>query len=378
MFHNYWSRAGLLAAFGLAVLVAGLWFAFGRGSLSPRRDYLIERIDTRGSSQAVVLLSRAYQMDQIYESMTGPRSVQPRFQLLDGRSEPELLWITGIRSDVLAADGQSSAPPEFFCHSNLTFSEPHRRDGGSRFTRVPDRRLVTLVPGLLELKLPKGFGVPVYSDEGLEYLTMALNLNEPASSRRVRFKTTISFVAESEVPSNDRMTPLFRRALYSHESAEGNDLTQGAHDTHTGHGAASALGAATHWPVPRSGDASTTIHWLVSPGHFESRVDVTGQLDLDEHTTAHFATAHLHPYAKSVSLVDKTRGEAVFTITSTDYQGRRGVAEMETWVSKEGAGIYPDRRYELLTVYENTTGKPIDAMCIVYMYMLDRRFSGNR
>jgi hypothetical protein len=375
---NYWSKAAVMAFVGLAALAAGLWYAFANG-FSPERDYLLERVANHENTQAVVLLSRAYRVDQIYESMTGPRSVQPRFQLLDGRSKPELLWITGVRSDVFDADGISSAPREFFCHSNLTFSEPHRREGDARFTPVPDRRLVTLVPGLLELTMPKGFGVPVYSDEGLEYFTMALNLNEPASPRQVRFKTTVTFVADSQVRSNDRMRPVFRRALYGHESADGDYMTRdGTHDVHAGHRVASALGAATHWPVPRSNDASTTIHWLVSPGRFESRVDVTGQMGLDQNTTAHFATAHLHPYAKSVSLVDRTRGEVMFTIRSMDYQGRRGVAEMGTWVSEAGVEIHRDRRYELLTVYENTTSRPIDAMSIVYMYMLDRRFVGNR
>src|SRR5262249_21189941 len=115
-------------------------------------------------------------------------------------------------------------------------------------------------------------------------------------------------------------------------------------------------------------------HWLIPPGHYESRVPVDAQLELAYDTTAHYVTAHLHPYGKSVSLVDATTGETIFKIESADFTDRLGVNRMDPLLLPQGVEPRTDHRYELVTVYHNPTDHPIDAMSILYVYCLDKKF----
>ncbi len=367
------------AAVGLLCISGALLGSLGCAQAARGNDDgVVGRSTASSGAMTVALLSSVYHIEMIYESMTGPGSLQSGLRLLDHGGPPKLLWLTKVETKVVGLDGVTEMSPEFFCHSNLLFSGRDARRNGvaSEFTPVPDGRLVTLIPGRLELALPTGFGIPVYSDETFDHFTMALNLNEKEQQAPVRFRTTISFTPQSALSSTDGLRPLFRRSLYGHESVD----SRAAHVHHTdatmqSSKSAHGVGAATRWPVPLLGDESRTIHWLVAPGVFESRTDVTDQLELEENTSIHFATAHLHPYARTVSLLDKTSGKVIVSINSADYKGRRGVAEMETWTSDAGVPVFRDHKYELLTEYGNPTEGPIDAMAIVYIYLWDRRFA---
>jgi hypothetical protein len=320
---------------------------------------------------SVVLVSEPYVINKAYESMTGPSSSQRPVRLVEQGTQPQLFWITGVRAEVLDAELNGPASREFFCHSNLMFTDS-RRLHHDEFTSSRDGKLVTLIPGRMDLQFPSGFGVPLYSDEPLDNFTMALNLNESSRSRTIRFRTTIDIESDQPAGSVKRLRPLFRRAVYGHEQAVTHAEEHGAHERHS---AGEPLGAATYWPVPGSQDQSRTIHWFIGPGHSESRIDVTSQIRLEQETTVHLATAHLHPHAQSVALFDASTNKVIVTIRSRDYATRRGVDEMETWISEPGVPIYPDHQYELITQYDNRTGSPIDAMSILYMYCLDRKFA---
>ena len=116
------------------------------------------------------------------------------------------------------------------------------------------------------------------------------------------------------------------------------------------------------------------MHWLIPPGRYESHVPVTEQLAVPYDTTAHYATGHLHPYAKSLALVDTTAQRTLFTIHSRDFDDRIGVAEMEELSLPQGVELFKDHQYELVTVYDNPTSEPVDAMSILYVYSLDKQF----
>lgn len=267
---------------------------------------------------------------------------------------------------------------EFFCHSNLTFTPQalsERRTRGT-FTPVPDLQLVTLVPGRLEVSLPEGFGLPVFSDEPLDYYSMSLNLNEHDGARRVRFRTTISFTPDG---ARDRpMTPLFRRALYAYEPiGKRSPYTMCQSADHPGAACGMFVGQGASNAFLDSIGKTNTMHWMIPPGRYESRVPVTDQLELPADTTAHYVTAHLHPYARFVSLVDTTTGMTLFTIWSKDFADRRGVAHIDEWRSIDGVPLHGTHSYELVTVYDNPTAQPIDAMSILYVYAVDTRFQAS-
>ena len=64
-------------------------------------------------------LSPVYTVDREYRSMKGPTSTQQ--VVFAEAASKELLWITGYRAVMVGADGESSMPQEFMCHSNLDF-----------------------------------------------------------------------------------------------------------------------------------------------------------------------------------------------------------------------------------------------------------------
>jgi hypothetical protein len=337
------------------------------------RDRVIGR-----SAGSVTLLSKAHTIDKLYPSMLGPNSEQDGIPLVDNGSN-ELLWLTGVSSELVDADSWQAISREFFCHSNLTI-DPASRDTKRTKDITPcgEGRLFTLVPGRLSLQLPKGFGVPVLASEPVSYFTMSLNLNEQPSAVKLRFKTNVQFVRDGEV--KQPMKALFRRALYGYEpigkASPHAAMCMGGMDRGATCGPFVAEKASNAFN--KSLGKTNTVHWMIPPGKYESRVDVTEQLDLPFDTTAHYVTGHLHPFGESIQLVDKTTNEVVLEVKAKDWSDKRGVEAMEEISSQEGIKLYRDHVYELVTRYENPTGQPIDAMSILYVYARDVKFENAR
>jgi hypothetical protein len=110
---------------------------------------------------------------------------------------------------------------------------------------------------------------------------------------------------------------------------------------------------------------------MVPPGRHRYRSEVTRQLILPRDTTAHYITGHLHPFGEWMRLIDMESGQVVFEITGEHLSGRLGVKRMSEITSREGIPLVKGRRYELVTEYNNTFGKPIDAMAILYVYFAE-------
>ncbi len=349
----------------------------GIGGLFYWNHYFSDRIDSRtrdaSGVQRVALVSRTQTLDRIYESMQGPFSNHAEIRLVDARPR-ELLWIRGIRCELVERDGRTPISREYFCHSNLTFTPGKTApDRDQRFTSNQDGRLFTLIPGRMDIALPEGFGLPVWSDEPLDYFSMSLNLNERDQTRRIRFRTAIDFQKQSALKCD--MKPLFRRAIYGYEPIGVPSPHSICHSTvHPGMACGPFVGKSASNSFVASLGKTTTIHWMIPPGIYESRVPVSVQLELPGDSTVHYVTAHLHPYGKSVVLFDKTKGQTIFEIRSRGFADRRGVAEMEQRSLPKGVRLYKDHEYELITRYVNPTNAPIDAMSIMYLYMLDEKF----
>ena len=110
---------------------------------------------------------------------------------------------------------------------------------------------------------------------------------------------------------------------------------------------------------------------MVPPGEHTYRSDVSNQFKLPYATKAHYVTGHLHPYAKSLQLIDLETKEVLFSIESEDFKDKIGVEKMTEVTSQEGVLIKPEGRYELVTRYHNTSDEPIDAMAILYLYLAE-------
>lgn len=310
------------------------------------------------------------------DSMDGPAST--RSLALPGERPGELLWLTAVRNQAIDPELGDGLSPEFMCHSNLSLVSPPQlaRDTAAfRATDNLDARVVTLIQGQNEVELPRGFGFPLVAGEPLEFFTMVINKNVDEVPFTVRVRTAVEYWRDDDLA--DPPVPLFRRRIFTFVEANAGGGHHGGHGHHE-----AAAGTASRAPSAAAGatlghdsDGRTyTMHWLVPPGRHEYRSRITGQLRLPFDTTVHYATAHLHPHGASIALVDMATGESLFRLAAHPYTDRQGIEEMESFSSVEGLRLERDRDYELVTVYVNPTGEPIDAMGILYLHLRDHAF----
>lgn len=320
-------------------------------------------------------LSQVYRITRKYKSMEGPASAQ-RVVLMEGRP-PELVWITGFRTEIVGEDGASPMSPEFMCHINLDSDmEHHKRLFG--WTKNVSPRFFTLSQAQFGLELPQGFGVPVMSDEPFLLGTQVLNHNFDNADFQVRHKVTVDFVRDRDAKTP--MKPLFATNAYGMKLLEGKDGRFGSPFTEPAEKGVSCLpgehapAAAGSSVYPDSFGRTFSGHWVVKPGREVNHTDVTQALSLPFDTTIHYINIHLHPFAQSLELRDTTTGRTVFKSRVTNPRGRIGLEEVESLSSAEGLPVYKDHRYELISVYNNTSRVDQDAMATMFFYLFDKEF----
>jgi hypothetical protein len=330
---------------------------------SYRTDRLaVVRFESASGREAIELLSEPYTIDRVFHSMEGPSSHQHGVTLL-ATEKPELLWITAVRTEVVAAKGTSKSPSKFFCHANLMLEGPDHEP-------TLRSRVLTLVPGRLGIDLPEGYGIPVPSNQPLDFFSMALNRTPDEGVRQVRFRTRIEFRRDRTLQAP--MQPLALHALYVTEQISGPAGTDPAAAQDGGCSEHSGETASSGGILEQFGK-DRTIHWMVPPGTHEYRTSVTGQLALRADAEVVYATVHLHPFGRAVTLRDSTTGQNVLSLhqrESTDEGEPRIVEETAT----QPIRLLHGHDYELAAVYENTTATPVDAMAILYLYVLDEDF----
>jgi len=370
-------RIGILVA-AIAVLLA-----YENGWSLPSRP---EGAVNRNGRNQIELISKPYTLDKIYLSMTGPGGNHP-FDCLLPNEKPQLVWLTGLQTELLDADSRQTISPEFCCHANLTLDpkrmSPQQHNAEFDNSTHMDWRFFSLVPGRLHVSLPPGFGIPVLSDTPLDFYTMALNLNIPDRTFKVRFKTTIYFIRDADTTTP--MKPLVHREMFAVQPLAGSGMEHMkmcASMSHPGEGCVQPVATNGTTGVVSTKDgvqpqfgSDVTFHWTVPPGrHTYCAKVMPNELNLTAPATLHYATGHLHPYGESVELYDLTAQQSVLKIAAEDYRDKAGVARMGEFQSERGVLISPEHQYEIRAEYNNTTSSASDAMAILYAYLLEKDF----
>jgi hypothetical protein len=290
---------------------------------------------------------------------------------------PQIVWITGYSTEVVAEDGENQASSEFMCHNNMLFdAQSHAAAFGSFRKREPGR-LFTTSQGQFRVDLPEGFGIPVLSNESLGLNTQVLNHNIEHPDLSVRHRITIDWVPDSE--AKGRLIPLFPAMAYVMASLDDGSLAYGVeHPSDMQEGAACLPGDIA--PQASTMDKSVitdslgrrfTGHWIVPPGREVRRTLVTELLAIPFDTTVHYIAVHLHPFAESLELRDLTTGESVFTSHARGPDVGVGLTDVEYFSSVEGVPVYADHDYEMISTYNNTSGVDQDAMATFFLYLRD-------
>ena len=318
--------------------------------------------------------SNPYKVDQVYRSMKGPmRTAGVRLSV---DSPPELIWVLSYSTEIVDPTSGEKLSDEFMCHNNLQFEDArgHEKRLGRKSIGLRTSRVFTLSQGAMSVDFPAGFGVPMMSDEKLKLVTQVLNLNPINQTRQVKYRTTVKYVRDSDV--RGRLRPLYQRGVQGLKLLSGPDGYFGVdHGDSEGHGESCAVGElAGKRTIQDTKGREFAAHWVVEPGREENHTLATEMLGLTRDTTAHYIAVHMHPFAESVELRDLTTGETLFKSRATNRRDRIGLERVENFSSAEGLQLYKDHEYTLISIYDNTSGVPQDAMAVMYIYVLDKYF----
>ncbi|HKO55776.1 MAG TPA: peptidylprolyl isomerase, partial [Thermoanaerobaculia bacterium] len=346
------------------------------------------------------ILSRTYTIDKKYRSMEGPGSLQRVY--LGDQEKPELLWIVGVHTEMVGADGKTPQLPELMCHVNIDL-DPARHQALFNLQRATGSRLVTLSQGMLDASLPPGFGFPIASNEPLILFTQVLNHNiADPKNIKVRHRVTFEYIRDRDLKTP--IKPLFNvgasgmvllnnnpLALTTSMATPAPDLsaitvdskggaTSSSVDEHSAHGtscliaprAPNATGSAADYVDPEG--RHLTGHWVVPPGRQVNHSDITWFMSLPYDTRLHYAAVHLHPFAKALIIKDVTTGKNVFESKARGPKEGIGLAHVDTFVSPEGVPLYKDHKYELISDYDNPTKENSDSMASAFLGLQDPEF----
>jgi cyclophilin family peptidyl-prolyl cis-trans isomerase len=325
------------------------------------------------------LLSPVYTIDKKYRSMEGPGNLDTVY--LGDRETPELLWLVGVKTEMVGADGRTPQLPELMCHVNLDYdSNTHRQLFGLQ--RAVGSRVMTLSQGVLGVRLPDGFGFPVASNEPLTLFTQVLNHNiaEP-KNLQVRHRVTFEYVRERDAPG--AVKPLINigasgTVFLDHDP---NAIPTAVDIGGSAHGQSclmapkapnAAPGMASEYVDPEG--RKVTGHWVVPPGQQTNQSDVTWFMALPFDAKLHYAAVHLHPFAQSLTLRDATAKQNLVTARALNPKGRVGLDHVDTFVSREGVPLYRNHKYEVISVYNNTTEETHDSMASIFLGVDDAEF----
>jgi hypothetical protein len=338
--------------------------------------------------QSKQFLSPVYNIDKIYHSMEGPSSME-RIFLGDPSAPAELLWVTGIRTEMVDADGKTPQIPELMCHVNVDL-DPARHQAIFGFRRATASRLMTLSQGMLTARLPAGFGFPLASNEPLLLFTQVLNLNiEHPQNLKVRHLVTIDYVRDRDVSKAIR--PLFNVGASGMVQLEDNPLAL-QHSmmsmpstsniaTEAGHDAASTMSCLVGARAPQASSGSAdyvdpqgrkmTGHWIVPPGKQVNHSDITWFMNLPFDTRLRYAAVHLHPFAKSLEIRDMTTGKTVFLANAENPPAGIGLTHVDEFSSASGVPLDHKHKYSLISTYDNPTKENADSMASVFLGLDD-------
>jgi len=321
----------------------------------------------------VTYLSDIYEVDGIYKSMKGPSSVK-EFSLNDS-DEPELLWITGYKAEMVEPDGETPMSQEFMCHSNLDIDIKTHEFLFKSGRNSLQERVFTISQGQYEIDFPEGFGIPILSPEELSLTTQVLNLNLENPEVKTRHRVTISYIKDSDLKAP--IKPLMQTGANGlkrlNEQDAGYFNVMNADGDIQGSGCLLGEQAGSHIYTDQN-HQQFTGHWVVKPGTEVNNTLVTEFLKIPYDTTIHYIAVHLHPFAESLELKDLTTGQTLFKSKTRNSEDKIGLDHVDYFSSPKGIPIYKDHQYQMTSVYNNTTDTEQDSMATMYIYMLDKNY----
>jgi hypothetical protein len=111
-----------------------------------------------------------------------------------------------------------------------------------------------------------------------------------------------------------------------------------------------------------------TGHWVLPDSLETTQTDVTRMLNLSTNTLVHFFSVHVHPFCKSLELIDNTTGISIYKAEMIGSKDKVGLEVIPVKSVPEGILFYNKHNYKLISVYHKTQAERHTAMATMYLY----------
>lgn len=282
---------------------------------------------------------------------SGPR-VSQTFQLLD--SYPQRLWVTGFKLELLPVEGLSPEQVRS-CLSGayLNFDDIDRHTQLLQIEGRVERGLFALDPGILEVELPPGFGIPLHSNEQLRLVVQWQNPDPYLPATEFACKATVKFGYEW-----NQLRSVTVNEVHGLAVVEGKGRHFGVAEPKQVHGrgcVSSRPRRDTTLGVDPLGDSYST-RWWVPTGLQNNDTFLNSQLSLPSTIIA--AVPHGYPGLRKLNLVSENG--SIFTATKQENR----------WVPSQLVQpvVVPQLHYRLLSTFENESPVETVGTAALYLY----------
>ncbi|WP_313804475.1 hypothetical protein [Flavobacterium sp.] len=314
------------------------------------------------NQQQYRMVSPTFLIDGIYKSMEGPKA--SRYIQLE--NSDKLLWITGFDVEAIDAKTNEALSNDFICHMNVDINDTQYYTQWDLKDRIGKQypRMTSLSHGLEHFDFPKGYGVPIVGKDFLFVTTQTLNHNQPKIFKKVKHEIGVKYEAY-----NKTQKPLMTRTVYIQLPFDKNDPFKGPLDPASNQ--CIPVETKNHTYCDKAGNMLSG-HWVIPVGKKSYRSSITEQLQIKDSLRLHFSAPHVHPFATSISVFDKSENKMVFTCNVKNYIDRIGLEKIDTFSSKQGIWLYSNHEYELVMTCDNTSKIDQDMMGSMFLFFYDK------
>ena len=212
------------------------------------------------------------------------------------------------------------------------------------------------------IRFPEGFGFPVFTNENLLLATQSLNHNIVGDPFTIKHEVNIGFK-----PHQQQMKPLMSKTVFVMLPYDNANPFLGPTDSNPN--MCLPVETKNHSYTNEKGE-SLSGHWVIFPGKNIYSYDISHQINLKNSTTLHHIATHLHPFAETLALRDKTVDSTLFISEAKNYSDKIGLKSVSYFSSKKGILLHPDHKYELILETNNTTEINQDMMASMFFVFI--------
>lgn len=339
----------------------------------------VKEIASTSFIDTAIFYSSPLLIDTIYRSMQGPY-VSQKIQI--SPTEEELVYIVGYKSEVIDANSDTLLPAKYMCHNNLNYLQKEKLPWKLK-TSGANSRIFTLSEGQIDLKFPKGFGIPVKANQPFEMVSQVLNHQEPNINLKAKHKVSLSYLRESK---EQKITPLYQQSVFITQQVQGPKGLHGLplscvehiHNEENVtekdeiHDCSIQYEEGQYDPYQDQYGRKFTGHWSLPMGLQELKTDVSRMLDLTKDTKIHMIGVHLHPFAEGLELWDITADQMLYAAEIDKDTSNFSFDRINYYSNFEGISVFKNHQYELRSRYNCTDSSAVHtAMAVMYLYLAD-------